>query len=181
MKSPKKNTVKAGPFGGIVLSSLQAATLILLTRARLYELVQAGWIRALAPNRYDPTEVAQGYIRFLKDDERRTSKTATLSRVQEARARQIEQRMAREAGQTIAMVDALALVDDVVGGLKADLDGVPARCTRDMTERRKLEDELNDCLTRAADRLDAEGNLLKAGGAVDPAAAEMSARSMGGC
>jgi phage terminase Nu1 subunit (DNA packaging protein) len=177
MKPPKKTTTDGGfgPLAGIVLSSLEAATLILLTRARLYELVQAGWIKAIAPNRYDPAEVAQGYIRFLKDEERRTSKTATLSRVQEARARQIEQRTARDAGQTIAMADALALLDDVVGGLKADLDGVPARCTRDMVERRKLEAELNDCLTRAANRLDQEGDLLKAGIEVDPTEAAIDA------
>ena len=170
MAKQKKNSTQSGPLAGVVLSSLQAAALILLTRARLYELVHAGWIKALAPNRFDPVEVAQGYIKFLRDEDRRSSKTATLSRVQEARAKQIEQRMARDAGTTIAMADALALVDDVVGGLKADLDGVPARCTRDLVQRRKLEAELNDCLTRAANRLDAE-----AGRTAPAAAAALSA------
>jgi hypothetical protein len=154
---------------GIVATPV-ACQLLMLSRQRLDQLAAAGWIARVSKGRWRIVDLVQGYIRYLKDEERRASKTFTLSRVQEARANEIEARTARDAGQTIAMSDALELVDVVVGGLKADLDGLPARFTRDMVQRRKLETEVNDALTRCADRLDEEADDLKAGGAADPAA-----------
>ena len=159
---------------GIVPTPI-ACQLLMLSRQRLDQLAADGWIARVAPGRWRIVDIVQGYIRFLKDEERRRSKTATLSRVQEARAAEIELRTARDSGQIIEMAEALALVDAVVGGLKADLDGLPARVTRDMTERRKLEAELHDVLTRSADRLEQEIDPLAAGGAVDPAASAMHA------
>lgn len=162
MKRSKKPAAKTAPPKAKLLvksrvapgelSSLQAANLILLSRARLYELVREGRIKMKAPNCFDTAEVVHGYIKFLRDDERRSSKSATLSRVQQARAVEIEQRTARASAQTVELSEALALVDVVIGGFKADLNGLPARLTRDMDERRRLEAEINDILTRAADR-----------------------------
>jgi hypothetical protein len=162
-------------LASITLSTKQACVLLKLTQPRLSQLEQSGWIARCAPGRWRLLDLVQGYVSFLKDEEKRSSKTASLSRVQEARAKEIEMRTARDSAQTIDMSDALALVDDVVGGLKADLDGLPARVTRDLPLRRKIEAELNGILARSADRLDQEGDLAKAGGAAGPAASEMSA------
>jgi hypothetical protein len=159
----------------VVISTKLACVLLKLTQPRLSQLEAAGWITRVAPGRWRLLDLVQGYVASLKDDTKRSSQTATLSRVQEARAKEIEARTARDAGQTIAMSDALELVDVVVGGLKADLDGLPARFTRDMVERRKLEAEVNDVLTRCADRLDEEADDLNAGGTADQAASTMHA------
>ena len=99
--------------------------------------------------------------KFLRDDERRSSKSATLSRVPQARAVEIEQRTARASAQTVELSEALALVDVVIGEFEADLNGLPARLTRDMDKRRRLEAEINDIIARAADQLDPESADLK--------------------
>jgi hypothetical protein len=160
-----------------VLTSIEAAKLILVSRTALYEYERDGWIKRV-PGQQDQwclVDVVQGRIRYLQDRAKRATQTATLSRVQIARAVEIEMRTAREAGQTIGMDDALAFVDDIVGPLMADLDGFPARVTRDMESRRKIEAELNDLRTRHADRLDKAADILQTGGEADPAATEAHA------
>lgn len=174
MKRVKKEKA-AGNHGvdlaGFVISTQQAGVLLQLTQPRLSQLETAGWIARVGPGRWRLLDLVQGYIKSLKDDTKRSSQTATLSRVQEAPAKEIEQRTAREAGQTVDMSDALAFVDDIVGPLMADMDGFSARVTRDMPMRRKIEGELNDLRTRHADRLDKAADILQTGGEADPASA----------
>jgi hypothetical protein len=185
MKSPAKSATKKPPIKDAtkrpqakaatkpgVLSSLQAADLILLSRARLYELVRAGWIKQIAPNCLDTREVVQGYIKFLRDDERRGSKTATLSAVQTARAKEIELRIAQADHRLIETDEALTLLDEIVGGLKADFDGLAASVTRDPALRSTIEDKVDAIFKRYADDLDKKANDLRASGAVAEADTE---------
>jgi hypothetical protein len=155
----------------VTISTKLACVLLKLTQPRLSQLEQAGWIARVGQGRWPLLGLVQGYVASLKDETKRNSQTVSLSRVQEARAKEIEQRTAREAGQTVDMADALAFVDDIVGPLMADLDGFPARMTRDMPMRRKIESELNDLRTRHADRLDKAADILQTGGEADPASA----------
>jgi hypothetical protein len=168
MKKPKKTEALK-----VVITSSEAAKLIMVSLTTLYEYERDGWIKRVSgqQDQWRLVDVVQGRLRFLEDRAKRATQTASLTRVQEARAKEIEQRTAREAGQTVAVDDMLAFADDVYGPLKADLDGLSARYTRDMTERRKLEAEVNDLLTRHADRLDKAADLLQTSGEADPTAA----------
>jgi hypothetical protein len=159
----------------VPLTSTEAAKLLMVSLTSLYEYEREGWIKRLGQDQWSLVDVVQGRFRFLEDRAKRATQTATLSRVQIARAVEIEMRTAREAGQTIGMDDALAFVDDIVGPLMADLDGFSARCTREMELRRKIEAELNDVRTRHADRLDKAADILQTGGEADSSATEMSA------
>jgi hypothetical protein len=158
-------------LAGLVISTKQAGVLLKLTQPRLSQLENAGFIARVAPGRWRLIDLVQGYVGFLKDEEKRSSKTVSLTRLQEAKAVAVEQKTAREAGQTVGMDDALAFVDGVVGPLMADMDGFPARVTRDLPMRRKIESELNDVRNRHADRLDKAADLLQTGGEADPASA----------
>jgi hypothetical protein len=163
----------------VVLSSLEAANLILLSRVRLHELVKAGWIKQLAPNRFDTTEVVQGYIRFLRDEERRGSKTATLSAVQTARAREIEMRIAREEHTLIALDEALDVLDEIIGGMKAEFDGLAASITRDPALRTTIEVKVDEIYRRHADGLEQKARALRTSGASLPADTENDAGRVG--
>src|ERR1700680_2989761 len=107
MKKPKTEALKLG-----VLTSSQAAKLIMVSLTALYEYERNGWIKRV-PGQQDQwrlVNVVQGRLRYLEDRAKRATQTASLTRVQEARAKEIEQRTARESGQTIDMSDALAFV-----------------------------------------------------------------------
>ena len=139
MTLPKLTTVAAL---GIVSSAL-ACKLLMLTLPRLDQLEQAGWMKRHARDQWMTVDLVHGYIRFLKDEERRNSKSTALAEVQAARAREIQLRTARAEGKLIEVSEALAIVDETIGALKADLLGLPARCTRIVEERQKIEAELD--------------------------------------
>ena len=80
-----------------------------------------------------------------------------------ARAREIELRTAQRAHELCEIEEALAFVDEVIGMLKADLMSLPARVTRDLAIRRDIEKGVTTILNKTADRLAAQGKMLRAG------------------
>jgi hypothetical protein len=54
--------------------------------------------------------------------------------------------------QLLGRDEGLAVVDAVLGPMRSDLQSVPARVTKDLALRLRLESELNGVLDSAADR-----------------------------
>jgi len=89
-------------------------------------------------------------IQFLRAEERRSSKSAADTRVRDARARVYELQAAERERRLIEFSEALEFVDRIVGMFRAELSGLPARVTRDLTLRRTIEQALNELLDRLA-------------------------------
>lgn len=106
----------------------------------------------------------QGYIRWLKDEERRTSKTASASAVQEERAREIRLRNAKEEGRLIELAEAEAVFADILGTFRSALSGVSAAATRDLTLRHSIDAAINHALDRAREGFEEKRDVLRAGG-----------------
>lgn len=155
-----------------MLSLDQASKLLMLTPKRIRQLHEQGHIPMAGRNQYPLVGVVQGYVKFLKDEERRTSKSAAASRVTDARADEIELRTKQRLHQLIDIDEHDEAVATGMGTLRAALAGVPVRFTRDVAQRRRLEDEINAALTVAADRLAQEGASLRAHGVTGEAEPE---------
>ena len=136
------------------------------TAHRLRQLEREGWFEKAGRDTYDPVVVLQGYIRFLQDDSRRSSKTAEQSRVQSARAREIELRNAREEGRLFDADDVETVFADILGTFRSELSGVPAASTRDLALRANIEKHLNAAVDRCRDRFTKASETLRAGGEV---------------
>ena len=162
------------------INGAQAARLIMLTPQRLSQLVKAGYIQRLGRDSYSLVGVVQGYIRFLKEEERRTSKVQADSRVRDARAKEIEQRMALRSGSLIDLEEAKAEFSTFVTMARAEWQGFPASFTRDLDLRRQLEAKVDEILTRIAGRYEKASALLAAGGDPLEAFGEAGAGHMGG-
>lgn len=121
----------------------QAALLLMISDERVRQLVKQGYIERPARGRVPLVGAVQGYIRFLRDEDRRSTKSAADNRVREARAREIELRTAREAGELIPAEEAVAYTQAVVGALISRMNGLPAQITRNLDERRKIESMLD--------------------------------------
>jgi hypothetical protein len=72
-----------------------AAKLLMVTPEWVRRLTKDGWIAKTERGRYRVVDVVQGYIRFLKDEARRATKTASHNRLQEIRARKNRIRLDR--------------------------------------------------------------------------------------
>ena len=105
-------------------SSQNSAGLITVAKAAALLMISDQWVRDLGKKGYVPKAVGgmvplvaavQGYIRWLKDEERRTSKSAAASQVQQERALEIRMRREREAGILIEMRTVETIFADVWG------------------------------------------------------------------
>src|SRR5262245_36016180 len=140
-----------------------------LSHQRVQDLAKAGWIKRIGIGIYPLAGAVQGYITFLKAEERRTSKVATASRVQAARARAIELKTAREEHELMEVEEGIAFVDEMIGFLKNELNGLAAAYTRDIPERRKIQELVDAVFSRAAVVFAERASALEKGGEIVPA------------
>lgn len=141
----------------------QAAKLILMTPDRVRQLAKEGWIDKPARGAYLLVSVVQGYIRFLREDARRSSKSAADSRLKDAKLEEIALRVAEKKRELVPIEDALAVVDFVVGKVRSEFSGLPASVTRDLDLRDKIDERLNEVLTRLADAAREAGDAARSG------------------
>lgn len=154
---------KDEPQAGII-STEQASRLLMISGERIRQLVKMDYIPRIAKGKVPLVGAVQGYIRFLKDEERRSSKSATATRMQDAKASLIDINIKERLRQLVPIEDAQAAFDIVLGKVRAEFDGLPARMTRDMELRRKLEAEVNESLKRIAEAIGASADFLEKGG-----------------
>lgn len=101
-------------------------------------------------------------IRNLISEARRTGEPnenrKAEARLKEARAREVELRIAERNRELIPMTDALEVVDGLMGLIRDELATLPARLTRNVDERAKIEAEIDAMLHRFADRAQVEAD-----------------------
>lgn len=146
-----------------ILNSETAAKLIMCTPEWLRRLTKDGWIKKVAKDQYRIVDVVQGHINYLKDENRKATKTAAASRVQDARATEIELRVARETNQMVDIDELDAILTDYVGAFRSDLSGVPAASTRDLALREIIEKNLNEAIERCRRGFETEAKGLRSG------------------
>jgi hypothetical protein len=140
--------------------------LLELGAERVRQLVKEGWITRDKVGAIRLGDAVRGYVKFLRS---RSTRTASDTRIRDARAREIELRTAQRAGDLCKTEEAFAFVDDVFGMMKSDLMGLPAMVTRDLNIRRDIERAVATILNNTAARLDARAKTLKPNGSEPPA------------
>jgi hypothetical protein len=141
-----------------------AAKLLMVTPEWVRRLTKDGWITKADRGRYRTVDVVQGYIRFLKDEARRSTKTAAHSRLQEIRARKEELVVAQTERELVPLTEAMTLVDEVAGAVVARVNAIPARVTRNIEQRRLLQQEVDEALLEVADRIEKLGRAFRSSG-----------------
>lgn len=157
----KKETPAAPPDQ---ISLEVAGRLLKVSAERVRQLIKDGYIPRVAPGRTTVVGAVHGYIAFRDDADRRATKSAADSRVRDARALEIEQRVALRNREIIPLEDAVAALDFLAGKVREELTGMPARVTRDLGLRRTLEAEVNGSLKRIAEAVATSADVVEAGG-----------------
>lgn len=154
---------RANSLDDIMISASEAARLICVTADRVRQLVREGRIPKAARNRYRLVDVVEGYVTFLKDDERRSSLAQSESGLKAARQREVELRIAEREREVVPRDEAEAAMDLVVGKVNAEMNGLAARVTRDIEMRTKIETEVHASLKRISEALEAGSENLASG------------------
>jgi hypothetical protein len=137
----------------------RATRLLGISAARLYQLNKGGWIQR--PFTLDG--VVQGYIAFLKADQRRSSQVRANSEVQRERARKLWLENEEKEAHLISIESVIAAVDDIFGSVRGAVAGLPSRITTDPVLRRHFEVEFDAVLQGLAERLQQNARALRAG------------------
>lgn len=153
---------EAAPQAGMITAG-QAAKLLMLTPQWLRQLAAKGYIPKAVKGHYQLVGAVQGYINWLKDEERRTSKVQADSGLKAARQREVEIRVAREEGRLVEMEDVEAVVSSVWTTLRAELSGLPASVTRDVALRDEIEKGLNAAFARSQGKFREASEALRSG------------------
>ena len=158
-----------------------AARLAMCTPRWIQELVKQGFIPKAERGRYTVLGVVHGRIKSLQDDQNRSSKSASASRVQDARAEEIKLRLDEKRGTLLqaGQAEAINVIDEFAGGLKSDLLAIPARVTADLALRRRIEDGIDHAFADAGKRAIAAADRVATAGAALRDAAPAKARRVG--
>jgi hypothetical protein len=152
-----------------------AAALLELTPQRIRQLVQAGFIKMHRRNHTTITSTVRGYVRFLKDEARKASQAGAAERARDARAREIEQKIAERDRRLIPVEEAELAMDLLVGAVNREMDGMAARVTRDLSLRRVIEADVHGAKNRIADALAEGKGFARTGRDADPSGSEVGA------
>lgn len=158
--------------GGDLITLDVAGRLLMIGPERIRQLNKAGYVPI--PKRGFTTIVGavQGYIRFLKDEDRKATQTGAAERARDARAREIEQKIAERDRRLIPIEDAEFAMDTLVGVVNREMDGMGARITRDMGLRRMIEADVHGAKNRIADSLAESKRAARTGRDADPTGGE---------
>lgn len=147
------------------VSATQAAALVGRTPRRLQQLAAEGKIPRPERGRYPLAGLVQGILMAAEAEVLQLRGAATNSRLQEARAAEIEVRTKqREKTMVAEAVEVVETIIDEYGGpLRSDLEAIPARMTKDFLLRRHLEDAIENAFAAAGERASAAADREMAG------------------
>jgi hypothetical protein len=124
-----------------------------LTRGRISQFVAEGWLKTTGRKaQYSWFDANQGYVRYLRDEDRKTSKSAADTRMRDAKAREIEVRTQQRLSRLVPLEVYEEMIDNITGVVRSEFAGLAAACTRDLVLRRIIEREVNGRLRRIAEQ-----------------------------
>jgi hypothetical protein len=169
-------------FTATTATTAQLAACWSVTKVRVAQLAGEGWFKPIAGHRgvYDWAEANSGIVRYLRDDGRRTSRSTAEAHAREVKTREVELRIALRAGELMEHAEHIEILDELLGLVQSELAGLPARLSRDMRERQRIEQAVDAILERLSARAAERSRQLAASFAGAQASATHDAGSMGG-
>jgi hypothetical protein len=147
----------------MVLGRPQAAALTGRSPQWVDALVDGGFVEMDGRNQYAVGKLVRGIIAYYDDLKSKSTKAAAANAATLARTREIELRIAERLRELIPVEDAKQVVMEMAALIKAEFVGLPARYTRDMDERRRLEQEIDGSFERIAAARDRNVRALESG------------------
>lgn len=119
-----------------------------ISQTRVAQFVADGTFVTLPNGKLDKDDCRIRYIRWLRDETRKSSASVSASRVQVARAEQIELQTAKELRDVIPIEEITDFLTETIGTLRSELSGVAAASTRDPAVRAEIEKNLDAAIER---------------------------------
>ena len=153
------------------VSTADLAEILGVTARRLQQLAGAGVLRKLSHGEWLLPECVQAFMDYrLRNEARKAEKVGGTpdDKLKAIKAKREEVKLARELRELVPLADAIFAMDEVAGAVALEVNNIPARYTRDLDERERLQVEIDDVLQTVADRVAKCGEALRADLDADP-------------
>lgn len=155
-----------------VITLDMASRLLEIGPERIRQLMREGYIPRDKPGRVSLVGAVQGYHRFLKDLLSKQTKTSADSEVRKERAREIKLRNDIRERALIPTDEAVAAYDELIAAVREAMNSIPARVTRDIQLRRKIEAEVHAAQESIIKALGVAEDAARTGKTADGSAAD---------
>lgn len=146
-----------------LVSTAFLADLFGVSPQSIARLARTGVLVKANRGKYPLGSSVRSYVEFKVSGEAVRRGTGSSDRVRDARAREIEQRIAREDRKLIALDECNNCVDEVVGSFITLLSVLPAQITKDIRERQRIEAIIDAARARLSEKFEKMSNDLSAG------------------
>jgi len=145
------------------------AKLLMLDERRIQQLVAEGWIPKGDRGQYNLIQSIQGYIKYLKDHGRETSRGTEHARLARAQANKVEMENYRRMGELQVTAQVEETMQGLVVMMKSSHEGIPGRLASEFAGISdapkiyiRLQTELRGILDQCADYLEKRATALDA-------------------
>ncbi len=144
------------------ITTTVAAELLGVTSSRISQLTMSGVLPPKEGKWFSLADVVTAFVGNLRNDARRTTISASASRKDDARTREIELRIAEKEGRLIDLEEHDAILDEVISTVVVGLNSLAPRVTRNPAIRATIEQAVNAIRTELADKMQARARELNA-------------------
>ena len=109
---------------------------------------------------YDLDQSRLKYLAWLRDPQRRSARAEANAQLRLLKAQALQLKIAVQLGELMEVAEHTEILEEVVGLFRSELACLPARLTRDLQERRRIEQTVNEVLQRISDRAAEKANSL---------------------
>jgi len=113
------------------VSAAQASALLMISQDRVRQLARDGVIPKAGRDAYPLAGLVQGYLRFLRDEARRSSRSAAGAALHNARRLEVEQKIADADRRLVDVREARALFEEFAATARETMAALPASITAD--------------------------------------------------
>lgn len=135
-----------------------------LTGRRVRQILSAAGVKPVARGRVPLGPAIRAVIDAAKGERGSSPEARARAELAKARAAEVEMRLAEKSKTLIALSDAEEGLERLVGVVNAELAGLAASVTRDMSMRRRVDEATMAMRARIARRLRAEAECFRKGG-----------------
>jgi phage terminase Nu1 subunit (DNA packaging protein) len=162
---PTKPSGPTANFRHLNIGTNDLAELLAVDPRRVAQLVDDGTITKSGRGTYHMASCVQGYIAFLRENRKLTTNASAMSALNIGKTKLVElQALEKEGGITDAALEqARSALAEVIGMIGTSVRSIPARITRDVALRRKIEDEIERALREASKAAERAGASDEAG------------------
>lgn len=146
------------------ISLQEAAELMGISYPLARKIVGEGHVQRSARGRVRLGDWGRGYAAYRDAGDKRSTKSASTSRVSDARATEIEQRIAERNRHLVPTEEATAAIDHIVAACAEAFAALPAMLTRNIEERKRIETQVKRAQGEVAKRLAEAARVLREGG-----------------